>query len=208
MWHRQRTSRLAALLAVLFVGSGPGDDGPEFLPLFDGRTIEGWTPELTDRFEVRDGVIVNDGGPGWLRYHKSFKDFEFRADYRAMSKGAETGILFRATAESRPKAPYWPSRSYQVQISDAADHCAIRGHGVALPRFDRKTKVLKAVMKGTREWQTIALKVVGKRAEVELNGRPITACESIDRPEGCIGLQGENGHFEWRNLMIKDLSAR
>jgi len=208
MWHRHRSSRLAAVLAFVLVGTGRGADDPVFIPLFDGRTIGGWTPELTDRFEVRDGVIVNNGGPGWLRYQRPLRDFEFRAEYRAMSKGAETGILFRATAESRVRPPYWPSKSYQLQISDAGNHCSILGHGVPLPRFDRKLKALKAVMKGPLEWQTITLKVVGRHAEAELNGRPITVSDTIDRPEGCIGLQGENGHFEWRNLMIKDLSAR
>jgi len=208
MWHRQRFSRLVATLAVVLAGTSSGDDDTPFVPLFDGQTIDGWTPEHTDRFRVRDGVLVNEGGPGWLRYRKAFGDFELRAEYRALSKGAETGVLFRATAESGPKPPYWPSKSYQLQISDASNHCSILGHGVAPPKFDRKANVLREATKGPQEWQTITLKVVGKHAEAALNGRPITVSDSIERPEGCIGIQGENGHYEWRNLMIKELTTR
>jgi hypothetical protein len=49
------------------------------------------------------------------------------------------------------------------------------------------------------------LKVVGPRAEVWLNGARITVSESVTLPEGYLGLQGENGQFEWRNLKIKVL---
>ena len=51
-------------------------DEPEFTSLFDGKTLRGWVPERTDRFAVKDGVLVNDGGTGWLRSEKSYRDFE------------------------------------------------------------------------------------------------------------------------------------
>ena len=175
--------------------------------LFDGRTLEGWTPEHTDRYAVRYGVIVGGGGTGWLRYNRPFKDFEFQAEYRAMKKGADSGVLFRATAECTSRAPHWPVQGYQLRVADAKNHGVILGHGVAPPKFNRKVDALKEAMKGPEEWQTLTLKVVGKHAEAALNGRTITMSDSIARPEGCIGLQGEHGLFEWRNLTIKELST-
>jgi hypothetical protein len=44
-------------------------------------------------------------------------------------------------------------------------------------------------------------------AEAALNGKTVTVTDSIGRPEGCIGLQGKNSHFAWRNLRIKELSS-
>jgi hypothetical protein len=60
-------------------------------------------------------------------------------------------------------------------------------------------------MKGPGEWQTIVLKVVGTRAEASLNGTLITTSDTIGLPGGHLGLQGENGQFEWRNLKIREL---
>jgi hypothetical protein len=199
---------LVTTIAVVLAGTALGDDDESFVCLFDGRTLEGWTAEHTDRYTVRDGVIVNSGGTGWLRYNKPFKDFELRAEYRAMKKGVDSGVFFRATAESTPRNPHWPVQGYQLQVIDARNHFAIFGHGVAPPKFDRKVGALKDAMKEPKEWQTITLRVVGSRAEAALNGQAITVSETIERPEGCIGLQGEGGHFEWRNLKIKELHAR
>src|SRR5205823_7974039 len=93
----------------------PGAEEPNFTSLFDGKSLTGWSREHTDRFVVRAGVIVNEGGTGWLRSAKSHKDFEFQAEYRVMKKGSDSGIMFRASAESMPKEPHWPAKSYQLQ---------------------------------------------------------------------------------------------
>jgi hypothetical protein len=203
-----RFAGLVIMIAVVLAGTALGEDDDAFACLFDGRTLAGWTPEHTDRFTVRDGVIVNNGGTGWLRCNKPFKDFELHAEYRAMKKGADSGVFFRATAESTPRNPHWPARGYHLQVSDGRSHFAIFGHGVAPPKFIRKAGALRDAMKEPKEWQTITLRVVGGRAEASLNGRTITVSDSIERPEGCIGLQGEDSHFEWRNLKIKELHAR
>ena len=198
---------LLALVAlnVRLGAAGEGDEAG-FVPLFDGKSLAGWKAEATDRFTVRDGVIVNDGGTGWLRSLKPYKDFEFRAEYRALAKGADSGILFRATALGTPKPPNWPVKGYQLQVVDGDSHLMIFGHG-APSKFDRNAEALKSALKGSGEWQTIALKVVGAHAEASLNGKAITTSDAIALPEGYIGLQGENGRFEWRALRIKELPA-
>lgn len=183
------------------------DDEAGFVPLFDGKTLNGWKAEATDRFSVRDGLIVNDGGTGWLRTIKPYKDFELRAEYRVVRKGSDSGILFRATAESTPKAPNWPVKGYQLQVIDGENHLMIFGHG-APSKFDRHTDVLKSVMKGPGEWQSITLKVTGRHAEAWLNGKLVTVSDAISLPEGYLGLQGENGQFEWRAIRIKELPAQ
>jgi hypothetical protein len=200
------THRLGGLVvgvAIALAGAASADD-LDFVSLFDGKSIEGWTPQHTDRFSVRDGVIFGDGGTGWLRSAKVYKDFELHAEYRALKKGADSGILFRADAESTPKEPHWPAKGFQLQVIDHESNLMIFGHGTPA-KFDRKLEALKAAMKGPGEWQTIVLKVVGTRAEASLNGTLITTSDTIGLPEGHLGLQGENGQFEWRNLKIREL---
>lgn len=202
---RDRVGSLFVGVVVALAGVASGHQ-PGFVSLFDGKSLSGWTPEHTDKISVREGVIFLDGGTGWLRSAKSYQDFELQAEYRALKKGADSGVLFRAAAESTPKEPHWPTKGYQLQVIDAESHYMIFGHGTP-SKFDRKTDVLKAAMKGPGEWQTITLKVVGKRAEASLNGKLITVSDAISIPEGYLGLQGENGQFEWREIKIKELPA-
>jgi Domain of Unknown Function (DUF1080) len=193
------------MLAALLAAAALGDDDSAFVRLFDGRTLEGWTGEHTDRYSVRDGAIVSNGGTGWLRYKKSFKDFELRAEYRAVEKEADSGLLFRASTQSIRKEPHWPDRGYQLQVMDARNSFAILGFGVAPPRFNRKSTALKEAMNGSGRWQTVTLRVIGTHAEAALNGQTITVSESIELREGSIGLRSESHPVEWRNLKIKEL---
>ncbi|MEJ7637906.1 MAG: DUF1080 domain-containing protein, partial [Singulisphaera sp.] len=85
-----RLGGLVAGAAIALAGVASADD-PNLLSLFDGKSLEGWTPQQTDRFSVRDGVIFGDGGTGWLRSAKVYKNFELHAEYRALKKGADSG---------------------------------------------------------------------------------------------------------------------
>lgn len=202
------TRRIGATLTTLtlFLAGAAGADDPGFTSLFDGKGLAGWIAEHTDRFSVRDGVLFQDGGTGWLRSAKPYKDFELHAEYRVLKKGADSGLFFRASPTSSPQPPHWPEKGYQLQVIDNADsQLKIFGHGTPPPTYDRKAEDLSKALKGPGEWQTIVLKVVGRRAEVSLNGVSGTVSESINLPEGHIGLQGEDGQFEWRNLKIKSL---
>jgi hypothetical protein len=201
-----RIGRLVAALAVALAGVGLAN-AAGFVSLFDGKSLDGWTREHTDHFSVRDGVIFNDDGTGWLRSNQQFKDFEFQCEYRVLKPGSDSGLLFRASTESAARPPHWPVKAYQLQVIDAEGNFMILGHGGTPSKFDRDTDALKSAMKGPGEWQAIALKVVGTRAEASLNGHRITISETINLPTGHLGLQGEHGQFEWRNLKIKELPA-
>ena len=184
------------------------DDEPPFTSLFDGKTLKGWVPQHTDRFFARDGAIVNDGGTGWLRSEKSYRDFEFQAEYRVIKPGSDSGIFFRATAESMDKEPHWPARCYQLQVIDGEGNGMLFGHGLAPPRFERKAEALKAAIKDPKQWQKIRLKVVGARAEAAFNDVVVTTSEAIQVPEGYLGLQAEDGHIEWRALKVREFPGK
>jgi hypothetical protein len=191
----------------VLAAAGLAEDEESFVPLFDGKTLEGWTSESTDRYSVRDGAIVAQGGTGWLRYNKPFKDFELHTEFRAMKRGGDSGLIFRARPGSAAKDPQLPAKGYQLQLIDSKNRFAILGFGVAPPRFRRDTEALKAMPLVPGQWESITLRVAGRHADASLNGKPITVSDTIELPEGCIGLRGENGHFEWRNLKIKELPS-
>ncbi len=115
---REGLGVIGTLVTLIGAACGlSGEKEPRFTSLFDGKTLSGWTLENTDRFSVRDGVIANEGGTGWLRSARSYRDFEFQAEYRVLMKGSDSGIMFRATAESMPREPRWPERCYQFRSS-------------------------------------------------------------------------------------------
>src|SRR6476661_3162344 len=77
-----------------------------FVPLFDGKTLEGWTiqdgPQTA--FYVNDGAIViheSAGFPVWLRSAKQYENFDFRGEF--FIKGwSDSGIYFHAPEHGRP----------------------------------------------------------------------------------------------------------
>lgn len=206
---RSRRAWLGSVASLVGAMAGlRAADEPPFVSLFDGKTLGGWANQHTDRFTARDGVLLGDGGTGWLRSEKTYRDFEFRAEYRVIRPGSDSGIFFRASAESMDKEPHWPARCYQLQVIDGDGLGLLFGHGLAPPRFERKAGAIRAAIKDRAGWQSIRLKVVGARAEVALNGVILTTTEAIRAPEGHIGLQGEDGRFEWRALEIRELPRK
>src|SRR5207302_6818526 len=155
---RRGLAGLGTALAVIGVAWWvPGAEEPKFTSLFDGKSLAGWSREHTDRYLARDGVILNDAGTGWLRSAKSYKDFEFQAEYRVLKKGSDSGIMFRATAESTPKEPHWPARGYQLQIIDAEGNFMLFGHGLPPPRFERRIDALQTATKEAQQWNRVRL---------------------------------------------------
>jgi hypothetical protein len=196
---------VAALVASMLTGTlGVVSVDQRPVPLFDGKSLAGWVPEHTDRFSVRDGLIVQQGGTGWLRSEKTYQSFELHAEFRTRKAGAESGILFRTSRESDSREPYWPAKGYQLQISDGEGNLVLLGHGIMPPRFERNAESLKAARKAAGEWQKIVLKVSGPTLEASLNGLLITKSSSLELQGGHLGLLGKNGSIQWRELRMRE----
>lgn len=195
-WPR-RAGSLLAWLAVfsLLVAISPQQARAEYVQeLFNGRDLESWVVTGC-RAEVQDGALVLVEGNGLVRSVHTYDDFELDLEWRARKEEAwDSGIYFRAglPPEGRP----WPVR-YQVNLA-AGQEGAVRGlEGTA--RSD-------LVMPG--QWNRFVLRVVGRRASLEINGKPAWEIDSIEESEGYVGLQAEvpnGGQVEFRNITIKEL---
>ncbi|MES2057322.1 MAG: DUF1080 domain-containing protein [Pseudomonadota bacterium] len=106
----------AALLLSLALASAPGQAKGRWQPLFDGKTLNGWTPKIRglplgqdDKkvFTVKDGVIhvshanyaAFDMHFAHLFYHTPFKAFRLQLDYRFLD-ARPPGVPDWATANS------------------------------------------------------------------------------------------------------------
>ena len=215
MAERSAAIRLALAAALCFAApgclAGQGADG--FRPLFDGRSLAGWTVMNSDagNFSVRDGVLRVEGPGGWLRSDRQYGDFALRVEFRFLTDDSDSGIFLRADGVT-PFGRGWAGNSYQVQtrdvtrnqtsppilIGDVYRHRTPPGQTT----FDRAAAL--AAARPTGEWQEYEIEVVGDSLTVRLNGVLVTRAGGLANPSGYIGLQGETGVVEYRSIRIAE----
>ncbi|MCI0683648.1 MAG: DUF1080 domain-containing protein [Gemmataceae bacterium] len=182
-------------------GGGAGPVEPGFTPLFNGKDLGGWAIENQGKFSVKDGVIFLDRGDGWLRSDQQYQDFELRLEFRFINKGADSGILFRAGREGKN----WPAKTYQVQTMDNESIAGLYATALTRPNVKRDVGLMRKLRKGAGEWQSYAITVTGARAEIKLNGALVTVADGLTVRPGYLGLKGQGGQLEFKNLRIREL---
>jgi hypothetical protein len=196
--HTIITIIVICLLSMLNCSKNAEKDEQGFTRLFDGKTLSGWHLMNGAKFVAEDGVIKLNGGLGWLRSDKQYSDFILRLEFRFMKPKQDGGVFLRSNIEGKN----WSSKNYEVQVENTLRMAKIFGAEYEL-NVDLAQKVLKPV----NEWNEYDIKLVGPWIEVRLNGELVTTSDSMDKlTRGYLGLQGENGFHEYRNLRIKDLS--
>lgn len=191
----------------------------EWLPLFDGKTLEGWrASEHPESFSVREGSIVCDGPRAHLFYAGAvetadFRNFELEAEFKTRP-GANSGIFFH----TRFQEEGWPKKGYEVQINNTHE-------GSGSYREHKKTGSLYAVRNIYLQvaeddvWCTLRLTVEGKRIRIHVNGtllvdytepkRPVRTQSRIGRvlSSGTFAIQchDRNSRVFLRNIRVKPL---
>ena len=127
---RLRTSLVRCLCgtALLAVSTpAPADEEEGFVPLFDGKTLDGWKKVgggATYRIEADE--IVGEVGPGsntFLRTEKTYGDFILKLDVKLDVPG-NSGIQFRSHQRARKDGRVF---GYQCEI-DPSDRAWTGGH--------------------------------------------------------------------------------
>ncbi len=111
-------------LIILFPGcsSQPENQAPQWIPMFNGKNLDGWTPKITgfelgenygNTFRVEEGILKvsfdqyqDFGGHfGHLFYKTPYSNYKMRIEYRF-------------TGEQAPNGPGWAFRNSGIMI-----HC-------------------------------------------------------------------------------------
>ncbi|MDR3621436.1 MAG: DUF1080 domain-containing protein [Paludisphaera borealis] len=90
-----------------------GAQAEEWVSLFDGKTLSGWTKgggNNGSHWEVKDGSIVGTGSASMLYSPKTYKNFKYRAEVKINDHG-NSGLYFRCPA---PNGSF--SEGYEAQI--------------------------------------------------------------------------------------------
>src|SRR5690606_5069749 len=94
------------------------DSGAEWVALFDGESLNGWTVRGNATWEVVDGALVgrSQGGQGHIYADPVLTDLEVKGTFRIMSEGkdANSGLYFRANPPADNPDGY--PNGYEAQI--------------------------------------------------------------------------------------------
>jgi gluconolactonase len=183
----------------VLLSAGQAQQAPdEWIPLFNGKDLTGWTKMNQGNWVVENGAMrYTGGGNGWIRTDEQFKDFQLIVEWRYVNEGNnDAGLFFRAGLEGNP----WPSRAYQVNMGPGQNFASLGGARGARARFDLINKV--------GEWNTYDLILIGDKATLLVNEKKAWDASGVARMDaGYIGLQGEGHVLEIRSAKLRKLGA-
>ena len=212
---------------------------PGFTTLFNGKDLSGWrgrpggggvfspyveakfTPEERAakqaewnadrdkhwRDDAATGELVSDGHGVHLATITPYGDFEFLADWKFTTPGADSGIYLR----SYPQVQFWDPNNPREQKNGAE-----KGSGGLWnnnPDNPGRWPLVKAD-KPIGEWNTIAIRMVGTRVWVTLNGQQVVIGQVLDNffdrtqpvlPTGSIELQTHGAEVRFRNIYVREI---
>lgn len=188
------------ILAAAALSQEPATPKDEegFLPIFDGKSLDGWRD--TKGYAAEDGnlVCLKKGG-GNIFTTKEYGDFIFRFDFKFEPDG-NNGVSVRG---------------HEIQIlDDYADiHKNIKPcqyHGSIYCKVPAK----RGSTKKAGEWNTQEIKVKGTQWTITVNGMvvvdaDISKVEGLEGPaklkKAPLGFRGHGTRVEFRNLRVKEL---
>ncbi len=156
----------------------------KWIPLFDGKTLNGWTVgENAGTFSVEDGKIVVHGPRAHLFYTgdaggHNFKNFEFEATVMT-TPGSNSGIYFHTEYQEKG----WPGKGFEVQVNNS--HTDWKRTGSL---YD--VKEIKEKLADDNVWYTQSIRVTGKQVTIKVNGKTVL---EYTEPAGAVSPEGHPG---------------
>lgn len=216
---------LTAMLTPVLTPSAQADEAG--IPLFDGRSLDGWTVRGgTAKYRIDDGTIVGQttaGSPNTFLCKGPFADFVLDFDVRC-DKPLNSGVQIRSHVyeQDTPQAsdpkrvrPAGTVYGYQCEIAEAESGTAgnfwdearwTRWHD----DFSAKPAAKKAFVNDA--WNHYRIVAQGDHIRSWVNGVPCADFHDATDASGFIGLQvhgikKDSGPFEvrWKNLRIREL---
>jgi hypothetical protein len=160
------------LAAVIWSPSGVARQA-DWLPLFDGKTLDGWQAnERPESFAVEDGAIVTRGDRAHLFYtgpvaNHEFKNFELMAEVMT-TPGSNSGIY----AHTKFQGPGFPVAGYELQVINSNPPLPKPGAYVEHKMTGSIYAIRNTWLTPAKdnEWFTYGIKVSGRTIQTSVNG--------------------------------------
>jgi hypothetical protein len=219
--------RTAFLLLALAAGSlAPAGADTEFTPLFDGKTLNGWSfivkpdkdgkkADPMNTWSVVDGTIRCTGKPnGCMVTEKAYGDYVLKVKWRypADGRGGNSGVLLHVQDEK-----YWPtSVEAQLFAGRAGDIWLIYPPDVKLdvdpkrqdPKQARhyfRLETAESPEKKSGEWNEYEITCKGGDIALVVNGVKVNEGKNGNLTKGRIALQSEGAEVQFKDVMIKSI---
>ena len=201
------------MLALAVLLAAPAQEVDGFRPIFDGKTLEGWSAPDMSYFSVRDGAITGEVKAENRPPRNQFivwkggtvKDFELKFKFRIFGAKANSGMQFRGTVKEH--GLIW---GYQADIAKAGPYLggiwdeygtrnslAARGQNNVIDEDGKKTVTAAGdpaeIVKGVNleEWTDYLITARGSKITLAINGK--TTAELDDRERGKAAAEGVLG---------------
>jgi hypothetical protein len=187
-----------------------------FVPLFNGRNLDGWIGNLTG-YKIDEGVMTfdpNAGDRSNIYTAKEYSDFSFRFEFQ-LTPGANSGVGIRAPNQG--DAAY-VGMEIQVLDDTAPVYATLQPyqyHGSVYGVIPARRGALKPV----GEWNTEEITVRGSHITVTVNGIVTVDGDLVEaskngtidkkehpglqRKSGYIGFLSHDSVVRFRNIRIK-----
>jgi hypothetical protein len=226
MIHQKLISHAVLTLLVFGMTTASMAEDNGWMPLFDGKTLEGWTVRGgIASFKVEDGTIVGttvEGSPNTFLCKGDFQDFALEFDVMC-DKGLNSGVQLRSHAYEKdgpdpldPKKHRKAGVVYGIQCDiDLPGGIGQAGRFYDESRRDRRMAEIKpeaANVFKEGKWNHFRIVVQGNQYKCWTNGISVSEITDDMDQKGFIGLQvhavpSGTGplHVRWRNIRIKEL---
>jgi hypothetical protein len=198
--------------ASLFAQAGrPKLPGEDWVALFNGKDLNGWTNVGNQKWVVEDGTIHGlaiTKDYGYLRTEKNYKDFQLALQFKCEGSG-NSGVFFHVE--------FKPGTADVIQGPQFEIDCHLGRHTAGVYDVGRQWIVWPSpeneIVVRRNEWNEYLLKVDGNHYVSRLNG--VLMVDYTDpKPfgaDGGIALQlhsGGEGNMRFREIYIRDLTKR
>jgi hypothetical protein len=204
------TAALMPAALRTFDAQSPGAE-PDFVSMFDGRTLAGWSVQEgpPSAFRVEDGAIVVDEGanfPAWLRSDEQYENFDFRCEF--FLKGwMNSGVYLHAPEHGRNT---WIGM--KINIFHQADR---------EPRPESAGSIFPLVpprainVRNRGEWNTLRVLMDWPRLQVWMNDTVVQDLDVETVPDlryrlrrGYLGFESLSYPIRFRNVRIRELPSK
>jgi 3-keto-disaccharide hydrolase len=189
---------LLTVVVLACAGCGGGAVGPEeeagWITLFDGSTLDGWTPIGDANWMLADGYVEGTSGNGYLVSEDAYEDFELHVEFW-VNDIANSGVFLRCS----DRTSIDDMSAYEINIYDTRPDQTYRTGAIV-----NISPPLETIDVGG-QWNTYDIRAEGDRISVSLNDVPIAEGEDTTHPDGPVALQYGAGIVRFRNVRIRPL---
>ncbi|WP_309714968.1 DUF1080 domain-containing protein [Armatimonas sp.] len=208
---------LFALGAVLLLSADPA-------PLFDGKTLTGWTTStgkpVTTGWEVQDGTLHRAMRGGDILTEKEYASFDLSFEWK-IAPGVNSGLKYHYGKYGQK------TLGIEYQLVDAGQKADNQGKHAPGSIYDLFAADPKVLPKPAGEWNTSRIIVNGKKITHLLNGKKTAEvtmgsdewkaalakskfkdAEDFGTKPGKILLQDHGGEVWFRNLKLTELTPK